>query len=352
MGAKTWIAIGAAVLVLGTGAGVAIAMSSHHAPVASGSTVLRKPPTAPPTSATPQQTCPLTDTPAPGGSIPQRPAVAVKVDNYPSARPQSGLNQADIIFEEPVEGFITRYVAVFQCQQASAFVGPVRSARAVDVQILDELSNPLFFHVGGIDPVISLINSANDNNFDLGTRGHAIEENPPGRVPPYDDYLNTSQAWALDPSDTTPPAPLFAYGATAPAGTPVHQIHIPFSGTNDETWTWDAGANGWGLAYSGVPAGVAGGPQLKPTNVIVQVVNVTLGPWVENSGGSLEVQSQMTGSGPAEIFRNGQEITGTWQRPSLTSATTFVTAAGTVIPLAPGQTWVDIVPSTIPVTAS
>ena len=69
-------------------------------------------------------TCPLTGQPVPGGGpVPQRPALAVKVDNYPAARPQSGLDKADVIYEEPVEGGITRYAAVFQCQEAT-LVGP------------------------------------------------------------------------------------------------------------------------------------------------------------------------------------------------------------------------------------
>ena len=351
MGFKTWIAIGAAVLVLGTGAGVAIAMSTHHTPVASGATIPTTQPPAP-SSTAPPPSCPLRGIAAPGGAVPQRPALAVKIDNYPTARPQSGLDKADVVFEEPVEGFITRYVAVFQCVDGGT-VGPVRSARAVDAQILDELSNPLFFHVGGIDPVISLINAANDDNLDLGSRANAIEQHPAGRVAPYDTYMSTSAGWGLDASDTSPPAPLFTYSATPPAGgAAASSIHIPFSSESDETWTWNGTVNQWLLSYSGVPDVVAGGGQIDRTNVVVQVVNVTLGPWVENSGGSLEVQSQMTGSGPAEIFRNGQEITGTWQRPSVTSPTTFTTANGTVIPLAPGQTWVDIVPSTIPVGVS
>jgi hypothetical protein len=349
VGTKTWVSIGAAVLVLAGGAGVAIAMAAHRTPAASDATV-PPPSTAPPATAA-APTCPLTGAPAPGGQVPQRPALAVKVDNYPAARPQSGLNHADVIFEEPVEGFITRYVAVFQCQ-APGFVGPVRSARAVDVQILDELSDPLFFHVGGINPVISLINSANDVNLDLGSRAASIAQHPAGRYAPYDTYMSTSAGWALDPSDHTPPAPLFAYGANSPAGTPVSSVHIRFSSSSDETWTWNAAAGGWALSYSGVPADMAGGAQLTPANVVVQLVNVTFGPWVESGCCAMEVQSQMTGSGPADVFRNGQEITGTWQRPSLTSPTTFTASDGSVIPLAPGQTWVDIVPNTIAVTAS
>jgi len=96
--------------------------------------------------------CPLTGTTAPGGKVPARPALAFKVDNYPNARPWSGIDKADIVFEEPVEGFITRLVAVFQCQQAP-LVGPIRSARYVDQGITGLLSDPILIHVGDIDQV-------------------------------------------------------------------------------------------------------------------------------------------------------------------------------------------------------
>src|SRR5580692_5849125 len=81
---------------------------------------------APPTTTTttaPKPSCPLTGLPAPNGTVPPRPAMAVKIDNYPNGRPQAGLDKADIVFEEPVEGGITRYAAVFQCQDAS-LIGP------------------------------------------------------------------------------------------------------------------------------------------------------------------------------------------------------------------------------------
>ena len=100
---------------------------------------------APPTTttsttaaATDAATCPLTGSPVPGGGpVPQRPALPVKVTNYATARAQTGLNKADIVFEEPVEGGITRFVAVFQCQDAS-LVGPIRSARNIDIGILGQ----------------------------------------------------------------------------------------------------------------------------------------------------------------------------------------------------------------------
>ena len=161
---------------------------------ACGSPAPSSPKPSPATTAQPTTTvkpaavalCPLTGTPAPGNVVPQRPAIAMKVDNYSlgpapaEARPQSGLDYADIIFEEQVEGSITRYAAVFQCRNAPALVGPIRSARWTDVQMLSQLGHPLFVHVGGIIPVLQTIAASSLVNVDLG--GHpSLEENPPGR---------------------------------------------------------------------------------------------------------------------------------------------------------------------------
>lgn len=336
-----WLVVASVVLVAGAGAVIAVITTGSHPKAAAPPTTT----TAPTTTVPVGPPCPLTGQPAPGGAVPQRPALAVKVDNYPTARPQSGLDKADVVFEEPVEGRITRLVAVFQCQPAD-LVGPIRSAREVDVQILDELSHPLFVHVGGINQVLSLIASADDVNLDLGYHGSIIQR-PAGRYPPYNTYVSTSGAWGLAPGDTTPPAPLFTYAATAPAGTPLTSIHIPYGQTSDETWSWDGSSNRWLLSYSGAPATVDNGSQIGMANVIVQTVQVSYGPWVENAEGGLEVQSQLVGSGPALVLRNGEEISGTWQRPAIGSPTSFVASDGATIPLAPGPTWVALVPSTV-----
>jgi hypothetical protein len=336
--------VGAVLAVAAAGTGIGVAMAGKHAKPSAAPTTTA----APPTTAAPGPACPLSGTPAPGGVVPQRPAVAVKVDNYPTARPQSGLDKADVIFEEPVEGRITRLVAVFQCQGAD-LVGPIRSARAPDVGILDQLSRPLFFHVGGIAPVLSMISAADDVNLDLGYHGSIIQR-PAGRYPPYNTYMSTADGWGLASSDTTPPAPLFTYADTAPAGTPLSSIHIPFGPTSDETWTWDKTSNHWLLSYSGAPATVANGAQIGVPNVIVQTVQVSYGPWAENDMGGLEVQAQLVGSGPLLVLRNGEEISGTWQRPSLGAITSLTASNGATIPLAPGPTWVALVPATVGVS--
>ncbi|HUY62960.1 MAG TPA: DUF3048 domain-containing protein [Acidimicrobiales bacterium] len=328
-------------------AGVALALSARHGSPGVNSTSTAPPVTSVAVSGPP---CPLTGAPAPGGEVPLRPALAVKVDNYPTARPQSGLDQADVVFEEPVEGGITRLAAVFQCQGAD-LVGPIRSARAVDVPILDQLSRPLFIHAGGIAPVLGLLRVGNLLDEDVFTHGQVVD-NPSGRVAPYDTYVSTAAAWGLDTTDRTPPEPLFTYATSAEAGQPVTQLHIPFSPTNDTTWRWDQTRQRWLLSYSGTPATVADGTPVAAADIVVERVQVSYGPWAENSEGGLEVQSKLTGSGPLLVLRNGQEISGTWQRSSLGDVTTLTAADGTVIALAPGPTWVEIVPVAVAVTVS
>ena len=299
-------------------------------------------------------TCPLTGTPVPGGGpVPQRAALAVKIDNYPAARPQSGLDKADVVFEEPVEGAITRYAAVFQCQQAP-LVGPIRSARNIDIGILGQLGTPLLAHVGGIDPVLANIEASPLINVDLMDYG-SLETHPGGRFAPYDTYSTTAQLWTTHPTLTTPPQPLFTYSSKTPAGTPVSNVAIDFSGTSDVTWKYNPATTDF-LRYYNVttPDMLADGVQNSAANVIVQYVHISYGPWLENSEGGLEVQADLypNAGGVADVFRGGTEITGTWTRSTLGSPTQFLTAGGTPIPLQPGQTWVELVPNTITATTT
>lgn len=315
------------------------ASGSHHATTSTTST------TAPP----PPPTCPLTGQPTPGGAaVPARVALAVKVDNYPQARPQSGLDHADIVFEEPVEGLITRFAAVFQCQDATS-VGPIRSARNIDIGILGQLGTPLEVHVGGIDPVLANINASPIVNVDLGAYG-SIASHPAGRYAPYDTYSTTAQMWGTHPSLTTAPQPLFTYAAQAPAGSPASSVNIDYSSTSNVTWRWNAQLGVFLRYYNGTaPDTLADGVQNSANNVVVQYVQISYGPWLENSASnSFEVQAAMypNATGNAVIFRNGVAITGTWHRGALGQPTQFVNAAGQTIPLQPGRTWVEIVPNT------
>jgi Protein of unknown function (DUF3048) N-terminal domain/Protein of unknown function (DUF3048) C-terminal domain len=306
------------------------------------------------TSTVPAPACPLTGVPASGGSVPQRPAMAVKIDNYPAARPQSGLDKADVIFEEPVEGGITRFAAVFQCQDA-ALIGPVRSARNIDIGILGQLGNPLLAHVGGINPVIANLNASPVVNVDIG-QSNSLMIHPPGHVPPDSDYTSTAIVYGTHPTMTTPPQPLFPYSTTTPSGgTAISSVNIDFSGTSNVTWKWNAATDTFLRYYNGTtPDMLANNVQNAAANVIVQYVQISYGPWLENDEGGMEVQADLypNASGTDVIYRNGYAIPGTWHRSTLGSPTQFVNAYGEPIPLQPGQTWVELVPNTIIATTT
>lgn len=304
--------------------------------------------------------CPLTGTPAPGGTVPARPALAMKVDNVqygpvtnpPTyARPQSGLQDADVVFEEQVEGSITRYAAVFQCRGAP-LVGNIRSARQVDIGILSQLDSPLLVHVGGIVPVINNIDRSTLVNVDLGNYPGA-QINPPNRVPPYDDFTTTQHIWSLFRTRTTPPPPIFTYSTRPHGGRPVTQVHLDWSVTSNIYWRWDKASGTWRRSYDNGDGGapliqpdlLADGVQNQAQNVVVQVVRITYGPWYENFQGGLEAQAQIAfNSGKAYVFRNGRMIVGTWSHGPLTSRTVFTNTQHQVIPLAPGRTWVEVYP--------
>jgi hypothetical protein len=327
-------------------------ISACSSPAAHKAAIKPKPTTT--TTTAPPVTCPLTGEPAPGGTVPQRPAMAVKIDNYPAGRPQSGLDQADIIFEEPVEGGITRFAAVFQCQ-SSALIGPVRSARNIDIGILGQLGTPLLAHVGGIDPVIANIDASPLVNVDIGD-SQSLMIHPPDHVAPDSDYTSSAIVYGTHPTMTTPPQPLFTYSATTPSeGTAVSTVNIDFSGTSNVTWKWNKATDTFLRYYNATtPDMLADNVQNQAANVVVQYVQISYGPWVENSEGGLEVQADLypNASGAAVVYRNGYAIPGTWHRSALGSPTQFVNDSGVAIPMQPGQTWVELVPNTIMATTT
>jgi len=304
--------------------------------------------------------CPLTGTPAPGGVVPKRPALAIKVDNVSYgavtnppqyARPQAGLQDADVIFEEQVEGSITRYAAVFQCRQAP-LVGDVRSARLIDISILSELARPLLVHVGGIVPVIQRINASTLTNIDLGNYQN-LQINPPNRVPPYDDFTTTQKIWSRFATRRTPPAPIFTFSTAPHGGRPVTQVHLDWSITSNIYWRWSKARGTWLRSYDNSDGGtplvqpdlLQNGTQDQVQNVVVQVVHISFLPWFENFQGGQEAVAKIAdNSGRAYVFRNGRMIVGTWSHGSLTSPTVFTDAKHHVIPLAPGRTWVELYP--------
>ena len=191
-----------------------------------------------------------------------------------------------------------------------------------------------------------------DKNLYQGGNSSAIIQQP-GRVSPYSTFVNTASLWALDPSDTAPPAPIFQYSGALPTGSVPGSgagVHIPFSGSSDVTWQWSPAAGKYLRLYSGVPDKLLDGSQTAATNVVIMTVQTSYGSWVENAGGGHEVVVTATGTGPLVVMRSGVAITGTWSRSALTQPATLTAAGGAPITLQPGNTWEELVPEAVAVT--
>ncbi len=290
--------------------------------------------------------CPLTGARPTHGKVPDRPAVAVKIGNEPyGARPQSGLNEADIVYDTPAEGFIQRYMAVYQCSQASS-IGPTRSVRWVDWQILSAFTGrPILAYAGGIIPDTSVVQGLPYlRSADLLGAQYSAGIRITSRVPPDNLYTSTEALLKLFPG-AGPPKPVFRYSSSfSPLAKPVSTLAINFSPGTDAGWTWSPAKKLFLHSYSGSPdIDALTGQQVSTTNIFVQVVKFHYGPYQESPGGTGDVESQVIGSGKGWILRGGREVPVTWHRPTASSMTTFTDAAGHAVALAPGRTWVEIV---------
>jgi hypothetical protein len=295
----------------------------------------------------PPPVCPLSGTPAPHGEIPDRPVLAVKIENLPEARPQAGLDHADIVYEEPVEGGITRFIALFQCDEANQ-VGPVRSGRTTDPKILVQYGSPLLAYSGGAPKVLQAIDRSGLTDISQSEAPQAYTRDP-NRPAPHDLFSTTSALRKAAKSKDGAPEAVFTYADDlAVKSRRAATVHLGFSTYSDVNWTWSKKQGAWLRAHGTVPHTLVDGAQVQATNIVVQVVDVVAGDIIDPAGNpSPEVD--VVGSGRAYVFRDGRMVLGRWERAREGDLTTFVTRSGETIPLAPGSTWVELLPSTVPV---
>jgi hypothetical protein len=345
--------------------GLATACGGHHKVAASPNSAATTSTSTTATTAPPREaarpqpkpkvaTCPLTGQPAPGGRVPPRPALAVKVENLPQARPQYGLSAADVVYEEPVEGGITRFIVIYQCHDAGR-IEPVRSGRLVDPDIVRQYgAHPLFAYAGAIQPVVDKVDSSSLVDVGIYRAPLSAYWRDPDRYAPHNLISDTAvlyAAGAAQHAPPTPPPPVFHYGAL-PAHSAATSVNINYL-YSDLTWTWLPGPGAWERSYVGAgPATMGEGGDITTTNVVVMKVVLYPTQYVEDATGIHENELVLTGSGPLQVFRNGAVINGSWVRTSLNATTELLDAAGHPIPLQPGPTWVELVPTTIPVTVN
>lgn len=307
--------------------------------------------TSPTTTVDDRETSPVNGLPVDDPELLNRRVLAVKIDNHPNARPQSGLNEADVVMEVLVEG-VTRFISLW-LQSDSDYLGPMRSGRPTDASLLPAFGEPSFAISGAQAWVQSLIRSK-----DI----HLIGEVRPAtfrvgwRSAPHNLYTDTNllreYADGRDYPNDALEGPIWEFGDLPTGGTELESVGFNFSGNRTE-WTWDETEGLWLRSASGSESMYReeDGDTFRlgfPVMVALNVQQYTASP--SSGGGTSLPSSRTTGSGTAYVFADGRVIEGTWERETESDWFTLKDADGNVIPVPPGKIWISFVPGTSGVT--
>lgn len=280
---------------------------------------------------------PLTGAQAPDESVIGRPALVVKIDNHPKSRPQWGLNQADIVFEENVEQ-LTRFAAVYH-SQGSDPVGPIRSGRLQDINLLASFNGPLFAWSGGNAQVSAAIRKSTMVDLSHSSANEAGGfRRESSRVAPHNLVAETSKLWTLAPADAKPPVPQFEYradGETVPTDSkPAGAVKISMDGV-DIMWEWSPENLTFVRSQDDKP-------HVDMQDVRINAPNVVVVSVVYTKSGSSPV-AKSVGSGEVWVYTAGKLIQGSWERLDPFKPFVFKDTKGAVIKLTPGRTWVEVI---------
>lgn len=293
-----------------------------------------------PSTATPSAAVyPLTGLPVTDPIAAARPALVVKIDNNGKARPQSGLNEADIVFEEIVE-VQTRFAAIFQSQIADP-VGPIRSGRTQDIDLLGSFNRPLFAWSGGNPNVTAAIEGSDLRELSAlksaTYRGGGFFRDDQ-RKSPHNLYAKGSMLFSLAPADAGPPPQQFQYLAPGDAytGDPASSLSGNMDGLQ-VLWTFDPSTDRYLRSSAGEPHGDALSGQVSTDNVVVMFVEYRPSVADERSP-----EAQTIGAGEALVLRGGRVVRCTWTRVDRFSPITLIDPAGAPVRLTPGRTFVEL----------
>jgi hypothetical protein len=265
-----------------------------------------------------------------------RPALAVKIDNAPGGRPQWNLADADLVFEENVEG-ITRFVAVYHSTTPDR-IGPVRSARQSDLDILASLNRPVLAWSGGNPGVTFFMREGHRLGWfsNLSAQSSGCFWRSATRRAPHNLLLDPTCAWDSN-TYAGPARPVFARDdGPPPSGSREREFRVRMDGISI-AWVWDADtehylrrqAGDWHVDVDGDPVGA--------TNVVTLEVD-----YVPSEVDARSPQAVTVGSGRATVHRGGTAISGTWSRADRFDPFTLTTADGRPLTLAPGTTFVEL----------
>ena len=277
-----------------------------------------------------------------------RPSVACKIDNSEAARPQLNLNRTDIVFDEMVEGGLTRFVAIWHSDQPDA-VGPVRSIRPMDPDIISPFGG-IVCYSGGQAVFTNMMRNTNVFNASETTeQGQGTFSRSKDREAPHNVIVNVLKLSSNHPELAAPAAQFnysqdLASSSAASAGIPVKDFSVYFPSAL-ASWAPNADSTLWLRTQDKkVHTDAADGSQLKAVNVVVMQVEVDHS-YLDHKYGNVP-KDVVIGTGKAYIFTAGKMLEATWTKPSREASISLALADGTPVTLAPGNTWVELQPKT------
>ncbi len=271
------------------------------------------------------------------------PILVVKIDDTRAAHPQAGLEDADVIYIEQVEGGLTRLAAVYS-SKIPAVIGPVRSARISDIEILEQFGRIAFAYSGAQKKLLPVIAAANLENLGAQRQPREIYSNDPMRNAPTAMMLQAQTLMQKVKEQQLPVAISKSVGwnfaDTVDTGTAIASAKVSWP-ANSYDAVWSAAEKRWLLSHSGVPNLAASGIHLGASTFVIQLVSITPSEYGDKFGGVTPFTATV-GSGRGYILRDGKYISALWNRPTPDAGTIWRTLQGEEIAFAPGQIWIAL----------
>lgn len=285
-----------------------------------------------------------------------RPVVAVKFDNaHGKSTPQFGIGDAEVVYEVPVEGQVTRFLALYQSIDTGP-IGPIRSARGSEIGLLEELHSPLFTWHGANGILAAQVRGSSIIPRSIDDIPHLFYRERSRRAPYNSFAVGTAEIRATAPPDATgPDRPILRFAAPGEAvpsknALPATSVRIVFppafggasgrGGAVPVRFEWDG--RRWVRFQAERPhIDADGGGQIGVENVIVRFTPAVDSGTVDQAGSRVPT-AQVTGEGEAWIFSNGRVATGTWHKPDNATPATYRDVEGNEIVLTPGKTWIAL----------
>lgn len=288
-----------------------------------------------PTTTLPPPVQPLTGLPLDDPTLLTRPALVVKVSNDSGARPQTGLNDADIVFEAWGAG-PTRFASVFHSRD-NDFVGPIRSCREQDVNLVGSFNRAVFACSGGNPGNIALLR---DSDMLLITEGKGLGwKLDPNRSRPHKTHADTALLRANAEPDRTAPAQQFHYRATGQAATqgdPMTGFDLQIQQVFAQ-WRFDAATGTYLRSQANKPHLLADGAQVTSDNVVVAFLDYDASTTDRRSP-----DGTTTGTNLTVVFTGGRVVYGSWERADRLNPFAFLDTTGAPILLTPGRTFIEL----------